>query len=387
MALSKVGLEVYVTEKIEEEEEEEEEDGETTTDDDSKKDGKKKDCKNCNKKNNTKKKDTTKKKDSKKKTTNNNDDDDNPDEDSEEEEEETTNTAEITGDPSTNFTLENGPIIHIDYIGEVYSDSFEMDYTELTSNASVTVPLDYVDLFFKGKKMCMKKAWQKKDDLKWDKMATAVLGFCTELTWNRDKVDAKISGMDKLMDVEAQFNFTQTKRSEIVKQIIETAGLNAVVDTTGLVDDVTDFTNISSSGEDDDSEGYTGEVSADIAKAAKQICQGKKSCLDKAKAIWRWCHDEMSYEGYSNSQKGAEGCFKDRAGNCCDHANVVVQMLRAVGVKAAYEHSGTCYGTGHVWAVATCDGKDYRIDASVKSRDFDEVGDGCTGERLDNLDF
>ena len=168
--------------------------------------------------------------------------------------------------------------------------------------------------------------------------------------------------------------------------MIESAGLKADINTKGLKDEVIDYTNISSSS-DDDSGGYTGEVSADIAEAAKQICKGKNTCLGKAKAIWKWCHDNMSYEGYPNSQKGAEGCFRDRAGNCCDHANVVVQMLRAVNVKCAYEHSTSCYGTGHVWAVATCEGQDYRIDASVKSRGFNEVGDGCTGIRKENINF
>ena len=303
-------------------------------------------------------------------------------------EEETEETTVSTGDSSTNFTLENGETKQIDFVGELYSDSWEMDYTEISSNASVSVPIEYVgkNLFFKGKKIALKKAWQN-GTLKWDDMETAVVGFVTEFTWNKDKSDIKISGMDKLMEAEEIFEFTQTKRSEVIKQIIEAAGLKAKVDPTGLVDDVIDFTNASST-DTSDEEGYSGEVSADIAEAAKQICKGKKTCLDKAKAIWRWCHDNMSYEGYSNSLKGAEGCFRDRAGNCCDHANVVVQMCKAVGVTCAYEHSGSCYGgQGHVWAVATCDGKDYRIDASVKSRDFDQVGEGCTGTRKESLGF
>ena len=62
-------------------------------------------------------------------------------------------------------------------------------------------------------------------------------------------------------------------------------------------------------------------------------------------------------------------------------------MLKTVKVKCAYEHSSTCYGTGHVWAVAYCDGTWYRIDASVKSRGFNEVGNGCTGTRKETLGF
>ena len=332
--LNKSGLEVYTTEEVEEEEEE---------------------------------KTPSKKKD----------------EEEEEEEDETVET-----DTVTNFKLCKGEINHIDYIGDIYSDSYEEDYSDISSNASISVPITYLNYMFKGRRAALRKGWQEDDNYTWEKMSTSVTGFITEITWNNVKVDLRISGMDKLMDETKQFNFEQQKRSEIVKQIIESVGLKAKVDVTGLEDDICDFTNESSSGDDEDSEGgYSGEVSDDIAKAAKQICKGKKTCLEKAKAIWKWCHDNMTYQGYSNSQKGAEICFKERSGNCCDHANVVVQMLKAVNVKCAYEHSGSCYGTGHVWAVADCGGKTYRIDASVKSRGFDQVGNGCTGTRKESLGF
>ena len=306
----------------------------------------------------------------------------------EESEEDTEEEAVEEIDTTNNFKLCKGEINHIDYIGDLYSDHYEEDYTDISSNATASVPIDYLKYMFKGRRAALRKGWQDNDGYTWEDMPISVTGFITEITWNNIKTDIKINGMDKLMDETKEFEFTQQKRSEITKQIIESVGLKAEVDVTGLEDDVCDFSNMSGGEEEgDDTEGYSGEVSDDIAKAAKQICKGKKTCLDKAKAIWKWCHDNMSYEGYSNSQKGAEGCFKSRAGNCCDHANVVVQMCKAVGVKVAYEHSGTCYGTGHVWAVVTCKGKDYRIDASVKSRDFDQVGNGCTGTRKESIDF
>ena len=59
-------------------------------------------------------------------------------------------------DPKDNFKLCNGPTKQIDYVGELFNDSFEMDYTELSSNATVSVPIDYFKLFFKGKKIALK---------------------------------------------------------------------------------------------------------------------------------------------------------------------------------------------------------------------------------------
>ena len=308
-------------------------------------------------------------------------------EDSEENKEDTStedSDSELNSDEK--FKLLNGETVQIDYYDEMFDNSYEYDYEDISCNANVSMPR--VDKnFYKGKKLALLKKWQAPEQkLKWKDLEKVIIGFITEQTYTEDGVQLKIAGITKLLDQEKEFNFSQRKISEILTEMIEAAGLKADVNPKGLKDDVIDYTNISSSS-DDDSGGYTGEVSADIAEAAKQICKGKNTCLGKAKAIWKWCHDNMSYEGYPNSQKGAEGCFRDRAGNCCDHANVVVQMLRAVNVKCAYEHSTSCYGTGHVWAVATCEGQDYRIDAAVKSRDFNEVGDGCTGIRKENINF
>jgi len=283
------------------------------------------------------------------------------------------------------FVAHNGAIKEIAYYDGMLDNNFDEDYEGISNTGAVSFKEIDTSRFFKGKKVCLKKANDTGKALKWDDLETCLLGFISEITFTTDGADLKLVGMTKLLDQEKEFTFTQTKRSEILKKIIEAAGLKCKIKLDGLKDDVIDYTNVSSSS---DSGGYDGEVSADIAEAAKQICQGKTSCLDKAKAIWKWCHDNMKYESYSNSKKGAKGCFRDRAGNCCDHANVVVQMLKAVNVKCAYEHSSSCYGgKGHVWAVAYCDGTWYRIDASVKSRGFNQVGEGCTGTRKESLGF
>ena len=299
-------------------------------------------------------------------------------EDSEEQPQQTT-TKDKEG-----LILHNGEITEIYYTDELIENSFEYDYEDISSNGSVSLFEIDDTRIYKGIKVLLKKEYNAKS---WKNLKDCLMGFITEQEYSEDGVDLKISGMSKLLDQEKQFTYENTKISEILTDMIESAGLKAKVDPTGLKDKKIDYTNVTST-ESDDSEGYTGEVSADIAEAAHQICQGKTTDLAKAKAIWKWCHDNMEYVGYSGSLRGAKGCFKQRGGNCCDHANVVVQMLRAENVKCAYEHSTGCYsGKGHVWAVAYCDGKWYRIDASVKSCGFDEVGQGCTGERIENIDF
>ena len=111
------------------------------------------------------------------------------------------------GEEGNKFKLENAPIKQINYIGELFSDSFEQDYTDISSNASVSVPTKYLKHFYKGRKVCLKKGIQNDTKYKWKDMKSAVLGFVTEITYNKDKIDIRISGMDKLLDVEKQFTF------------------------------------------------------------------------------------------------------------------------------------------------------------------------------------
>lgn len=295
--------------------------------------------------------------------------------------EDTQNTAsDVTMDSSTNFTLENGETKQIDYVGELLSDSFEMDYSELSSNSSVSVPIKYVNLFFKGKKVALKKALQD-GSLKWKDMDTTVIGFVTELTWNKDKVDIKISGMDKLMEVDKQFTFKQTKRSEIIKQIIEASGLKAKVDATGLVDDVIDFTNVSSSGSSDSASAQA-SGSASIDEAVKKAIAGKTSDLEKAKAIDAAFKSYIIYDFYEDCDypNDLEAAWKDGHLNCADGANILCAMFLAAGLNAVIIHVPPEYseGYGHYIVKVTINGKDYYTDNAASSgyhtsRPFGEV--------------
>ena len=128
-------------------------------------------------------------------------------------------SADSSGDAAGNFQLQTGEINRVDYIGELFSDSFEHDYSDISSNASVSVPLTYLRYLQKGKKVALMKGWQDSDKFAWEDQFMAVMGFITEINWTKDKVDIKVTGMNKLLDLEAQFDFKQTKRSEIVTAI------------------------------------------------------------------------------------------------------------------------------------------------------------------------
>lgn len=292
------------------------------------------------------------------------------------EEEEEEAESDTIDDPSTNFVLQNGPIKHIDYIGEIYSDSVEFDYKDISANSNISVPIEYYELFFKGKKACLKKAWQN-GELKWEDMSNGLLGFVTELTWDKDKVNIKLSGMDKLMEKKQEFDFQQMKRSEVVKAIIEASGLKAKVDPTGLVDDVIDFSTKSSSGDEEGSGDSTG--SASIDEAVNQAIKGKKNPLDKAKAVDKAFKNHVFYSYYWDvHHPDLEEAWRNAHLNCADGANVLCAMFIKAKLKAVIVHVPE-----HYIVRVTIDGKTYYTDNAASdgahtTRPFGEVWRGNT---------
>ena len=86
--------------------------------------------------------------------------------------------------------------------------------------------------------------------------------------------------------------------------------------------------------------------------------------VSTAKNIYNWVRDNITYEDYSNTKKGAYATLKAKAGNCCDQAHLLVALLRADGIPTYYAH-----GTDHWWAVPCID-KQYHCDPTNKKHQF-----------------
>jgi len=280
-----------------------------------------------------------------------------------------TTVSSDTLEAANNFKLETGEISKIYYIGQLYSDSFEQDYTDISSNSSVSLPINYINQVYKGRRVSLKKGWQTSDKFTWDKMATAITGFITEITWNKDKVEIKINGMDKLLDQEKKFKFTKTKRSEIVTKIIEAAGLKAKVDVTGLKDDVTNFTNISSSSKK--SSGTSKSTgSASIDEAVQKAIDGVTDDLTKAKNIDKAFKSYIIYKLYYNAQySDLEAAWKAQWLNCADGANVLCAMFLSAGLDAVILHVDPEYseGYGHYIVRVKVNGQTYYTDNAAST--------------------
>ncbi|MBE6499912.1 MAG: hypothetical protein E7Z80_05140 [Methanobrevibacter thaueri] len=97
------------------------------------------------------------------------------------------------------------------------------------------------------------------------------------------------------------------------------------------------------------------QVSNDkIKKLVTKLTKGCKTDKQKAKAIFNYVRDTISYSFYFNTKHGAAGTLKAKSGNCVDHAHLIVAMCRCAGLATRYVH-GTCHFNsghtyGHVWA-------------------------------------
>ena len=105
-----------------------------------------------------------------------------------------------------------------------------------------------------------------------------------------------------------------------------------------------------------------------IEGMAGYLTDGLVSEYDKAVALFNWVRSEITYQYYSNSLKGASGAFTSGSANCCDQANLLVEMARYVGLTIQYRHCTSCYfyldGAyyGHVWTQFIIDGEVYQAD-------------------------
>ena len=105
-----------------------------------------------------------------------------------------------------------------------------------------------------------------------------------------------------------------------------------------------------------------------VSALAKSLSAGCTTDLQKATKIYNWVRDNINYAFYYNTKYGASGTLKNRLGNCCDTANLLVALARDAGIQARYVHgsckfsSGNWYG--HVWAQVYVNGKWVNADAT-----------------------
>ena len=91
-----------------------------------------------------------------------------------------------------------------------------------------------------------------------------------------------------------------------------------------------------------------------IKELVTKLTKGLSSDHAKAKAIFNYVRDTISYSFYYDTKYGAVGTLNSKTGNCVDHSHLLVAMYRTANLPARYAH-GTCTFSsgstyGHVWA-------------------------------------
>ena len=254
------------------------------------------------------------------------------------------------------FSLHNGSIKEIYYIDEMISNSFEHDYEDISSNGSINMFEVDDTRFYKGVRVLLKKAHNPK---KWDDLKNCLMGFITEQTYSEDGVDLKIAGMTKLLEQEKQFSFKKTKRSKVLKEIVEASGLKCKIDTTGLKDEVINYTNVSSSG---GSSSGMGTGSANIMALAEEIVGNETDDYKKFEKGHNWGVSNITYSNYDCSHHNCDPdkCYENRSHlNCGDTAVLMNAIYTAMGLDSYIIH-----GNYHFWVIVTINGKKYASDCS-----------------------
>ncbi len=121
---------------------------------------------------------------------------------------------------------------------------------------------------------------------------------------------------------------------------------------------------------------------AAIKKVVDSLTSGLTSTSAKAKAIYNYVRDTLSYTFYYNTKYGAAGTLSAKKGNCVDHTHLLVAMFRTAGIPARYVH-GTCTFSsgstyGHVWAQVLIDGKWTVADATSSRNSLGSISNWNT---------
>ncbi len=110
-------------------------------------------------------------------------------------------------------------------------------------------------------------------------------------------------------------------------------------------------------------------------KLAQEITKGKKTQLEKMKAIYDYVVSHMKYDksGKGWGRGDAIWACSAKRGNCTDFHSLFIALCRAVGIPALFEiglpinKDGQVKGY-HCWVLAFPEGKVYGIDASEAAK-------------------
>ena len=161
---------------------------------------------------------------------------------------------QISGDRD-GFILHQGEIIETHTYDTIFSTSWNSDYEGMSSDGSISIPFHKDDLqyIYKGVRCLLKtKRFNNFDDKIEIDDSEGWLCFITDVTIDGNKLELSLSGFEKLLEQENVLSFNSVRRSVILSEIIKMAGLIPVIDTTGLADEIINWSTEKESKKDSD---------------------------------------------------------------------------------------------------------------------------------------
>ncbi len=106
------------------------------------------------------------------------------------------------------------------------------------------------------------------------------------------------------------------------------------------------------------------EVNHHLLQEKANQCAVYGDLVATAKNLYHFVRDNIRYQDYSNTRKGAVRTLQEGCGNCCDQAHLLVGLFRTAKIPAFYAH-----GDNHWWAVACID-RQYHCDPTNRKHSF-----------------
>lgn len=121
-----------------------------------------------------------------------------------------------------------------------------------------------------------------------------------------------------------------------------------------------------------------------IKSIVNSLTMGLTTDEAKAKAIFEYVRDRITYIYYEDTKYGATGTLAKKEGNSIDQSHLLIAMLRTANIPARYHHGKNCVFSdgmvrGHVWAECTFDGNTwYTLDPTSSKNTFGVINNWNT---------
>lgn len=171
-----------------------------------------------------------------------------------EDEEETEDTSE--DETTDGFYIHQGEILETYNFYNNFKCNYDDDYTNWKGTGKIKFWYNNDDLkkLYKGVRCLLKFGRFQPADTTIT-VKPVFLCYITDLSFDYEGNELTIEDEGRLLEEEGSLTYSQMLRSEILKEVIRTAGLTPEVDFTGLQDEVIDWTSKSSSGSDTENDG------------------------------------------------------------------------------------------------------------------------------------